>query len=210
MVPVPDHTPAISANGPDPANVVELEHSEAANKVAAMIRGRKDFELGFMSITLSLSSFGGRGQPIEWAAKLLWPCLKSSFLGGKLQTKIGDVLPEVARELRKACRGRLSAEAVVSSTVICLRQPIKISNCGNLSTARALVHRRTAVNRILKPVILVIAAVYIGVDAVFLTVAKPVADWVSRWKILDGLRVWIVLLRPYPTLALFYDPSYRS
>jgi hypothetical protein len=87
MVPVPDHTPAISANGPDPANVVELEHSEAANKVAAMIRGRKDFELGFMSITLSLSSFGGRGQPIEWAAKLLWPCLKSSFPGRQASDK---------------------------------------------------------------------------------------------------------------------------
>jgi hypothetical protein len=62
------------------------------------------------------------------------------------------------------------------------------------------------VNRILKPVIFVIAAVYIGVDAVFLTVAKPVADWVSRWRILDGLRVWIVSLRPYPTLALFMIP----
>ena len=55
-MPLPDHTPAISAKGPDPANVVELEHSKAANKVAAMIRGRKGFEFGCMSITLSLSS----------------------------------------------------------------------------------------------------------------------------------------------------------
>jgi len=63
------------------------------------------------------------------------------------------------------------------------------------------------VNRILKPVIFVIAAVYIGVDAVFFAVAKPVADWVSKLRILDGLAAWIVSLRPYPTLALFMVPA---
>lgn len=61
-------------------------------------------------------------------------------------------------------------------------------------------------NRILKPVIFVIAAVYIGVDAVFFAVAKPVADWVSQLRVLDGLAAWIVSLRPYPTLALFMVP----
>jgi hypothetical protein len=62
------------------------------------------------------------------------------------------------------------------------------------------------VNRILKPFIFAIAVVYIGVDAVFLTVARPIADWVSKRRILDGLRAWIVSLRPYPTLALFMVP----
>jgi hypothetical protein len=62
------------------------------------------------------------------------------------------------------------------------------------------------VNRILKSVIFVVAAVYIGVDAVFLIVAKPVADWVSKRRILEGLRAWIASLRPYPTLALFMVP----
>ena len=61
-------------------------------------------------------------------------------------------------------------------------------------------------NRILKSVIFVVAAVYIGVDAVFFTVAKPVADWVSKRRILEGLRAWIASLRPYPTLALFMVP----
>ncbi|MGZ5870690.1 MAG: hypothetical protein ACXWKP_01110 [Bradyrhizobium sp.] len=61
-------------------------------------------------------------------------------------------------------------------------------------------------NRILKSVIFIIAAVYIGIDAVFLTVAKPVADWVSKRRILEGLRAWIASLRPYPTLALFMVP----
>ena len=61
-------------------------------------------------------------------------------------------------------------------------------------------------NRILKSVIFIVAAVYIGVDAVFLTVAKPVADWVSKRRIFEGLRGWIASLRPYPTLALFMVP----
>src|SRR5271154_4692414 len=62
------------------------------------------------------------------------------------------------------------------------------------------------VRRILKPIIFVIATLYIGVDAVFLTVARPVADWVGKWKILDGLGRWIASLRPYSTLALFMVP----
>jgi hypothetical protein len=62
------------------------------------------------------------------------------------------------------------------------------------------------VNSILKSVIFVVAAVYIGVDAVFLIVAQPVADWVSKRRILEGLRAWIASLRPYPTLALFMVP----
>jgi hypothetical protein len=76
----------------------------------------------------------------------------------------------------------------------------------NLSTVRGLISWRIHVNRILKSVIFIIAAVYIGVDAVFLTVAKPVADWVSKRRILEGLRAWIASLRPYPTLALFMVP----
>ena len=61
-------------------------------------------------------------------------------------------------------------------------------------------------NRILKSVIFVMAVAYIGVDAVFLAVAKPVAEWVGKWRVLDGMGTWIVSLRPYPTLALFMVP----
>jgi hypothetical protein len=62
------------------------------------------------------------------------------------------------------------------------------------------------VNRILKPFVFLIAAVYFLVDAVFWTIAKPVARWLADLRILDGLRTWIVSLRPYPTLALFAVP----
>ncbi len=60
--------------------------------------------------------------------------------------------------------------------------------------------------RLLKPIIYVLAGIYFVLDAVFMTVAKPMADWLAQRRIFDGLRRWIVSLRPYPTLALFAVP----
>jgi len=57
IVPLPDHTAAMSANGPDPANVAEPDTSSAANTPATTIRGRKDFKFGFVSIALAFRSF---------------------------------------------------------------------------------------------------------------------------------------------------------
>jgi hypothetical protein len=62
------------------------------------------------------------------------------------------------------------------------------------------------VNRLFKPVIFLLASVYFVVDAVFLRVARPVAEWLSKRRLFTGLREWIVSLRPYPTLALFAVP----
>jgi hypothetical protein len=62
------------------------------------------------------------------------------------------------------------------------------------------------VNRILKPVTYVLAAVYFLVDAVFIAVAKPVSDWLAKHLVLRKLRAWIRSLRPYPSLALFSVP----
>ena len=59
---------------------------------------------------------------------------------------------------------------------------------------------------LLKPVLFVIAATYMVIDAVFMTVAKPLADWVAKRRMFDQLRAWIISLRPYPTLALFAVP----
>lgn len=61
-------------------------------------------------------------------------------------------------------------------------------------------------NRILKPVIVVLAAIYFLVDAIFMTVARPIANWVAEHWVFDRLRRWIRSLRPYPTLALFAVP----
>lgn len=60
--------------------------------------------------------------------------------------------------------------------------------------------------RMLKPVTYVLAAVYFLVDAVFMTVARPIADWIGRHLHLRKLRIWIRSLKPYPSLALFSVP----
>jgi hypothetical protein len=70
----------------------------------------------------------------------------------------------------------------------------------------ALVLRRIHVNRILKPVVFLLAAMYFLVDAIFLTVAKSLANWIAQHWMFEGLRRWILSLSPYPTLALFALP----
>jgi uncharacterized membrane protein len=62
------------------------------------------------------------------------------------------------------------------------------------------------VKRILKPVTYVLAVVYFLVDAAFMTVAKPISDWLANHVVLRRLRAWIRSLRPYPSLALFSVP----
>jgi hypothetical protein len=62
------------------------------------------------------------------------------------------------------------------------------------------------VNRISKPIVYLLAAVYFLVDAIFLTIAKPLAKWAAEHWISERLRGWIVALPPYPTLALFSLP----
>jgi hypothetical protein len=62
------------------------------------------------------------------------------------------------------------------------------------------------VNRIVRPLIFVLAAIYFLVDAIFMTVAGPVANWIGERWILSGFRAWIASLSPYATLALFAVP----
>ena len=61
-------------------------------------------------------------------------------------------------------------------------------------------------NRILTFVTYVLAALYFLVDAVFMTVAKPISDWIGKHLALRKLRAWIRSLPPYPSLALFSVP----
>jgi hypothetical protein len=62
------------------------------------------------------------------------------------------------------------------------------------------------VNRILKPFVVVLSVIYFLADAIFITVAKPLADWMAARWVFARLRAWIASLRPYPTLALFAVP----
>jgi hypothetical protein len=49
--------------------------------------------------------------------------------------------------------------------------------------------------------------VYFLVDAVFMTVAKPISNWIANHVVLRRLRDWIRSLPPYPSLALFSVPA---
>ncbi len=60
--------------------------------------------------------------------------------------------------------------------------------------------------RILSPLIYVLAAVYFLVDALFMTMARPISRWVARHLEFKRLRAWIKSLSPYPSLALFSVP----
>ncbi len=51
-----------------------------------------------------------------------------------------------------------------------------------------------------------LAAIYLLVDAVFMTIARPFANGIAGHKLLGSLRVRITSLGPYPTLALFAVP----
>jgi hypothetical protein len=62
------------------------------------------------------------------------------------------------------------------------------------------------VKRIFKSAVFVLATLYFIVDAVFLTLATPLARWMARQKVFIRLRKWIGSLRPYPSLALFAVP----
>src|SRR5947209_3544445 len=77
---------------------------------------------------------------------------------------------------------------------------------GNLSRARALIPRRMRVSRIIKPFIVVLATVWFLADAIFSTIAHPLARWLGKRWVLFRLRAWIRSLRPYPALALFAVP----
>jgi hypothetical protein len=64
----------------------------------------------------------------------------------------------------------------------------------------------TAVKRILKALTYIAAGLYLLVDAIFMTVANPIARWIDRHLPLRRLRDWIRSLPPYPSLALFSIP----
>ena len=59
---------------------------------------------------------------------------------------------------------------------------------------------------VIKPVLFVVAAVYIAVDELFWLLSRPIAAWLARQDFSRRLRRWITSLSPYPALALFIVP----
>jgi hypothetical protein len=60
--------------------------------------------------------------------------------------------------------------------------------------------------RIWKIPLFVLATAYFVLDALFSYVTRPVTVWISKLRIWERARRWIVSLRPYPSLALFAVP----
>jgi hypothetical protein len=65
---------------------------------------------------------------------------------------------------------------------------------------------RRAVKKALTPFVMVIAAIYFLIDALFYAIIKPIADWIGRLDIFPRMRAWIRSLGPYQMLALFLVP----
>ncbi len=57
-----------------------------------------------------------------------------------------------------------------------------------------------------KPVLFVVAAIYIAVDELFSFATQPITAWLARQDFARRLRRWITSLPPYPALALFLVP----
>jgi hypothetical protein len=62
------------------------------------------------------------------------------------------------------------------------------------------------VKRILTVLTYIATGLYLLVDAMFMTLAKPIANWIDKHVPLRRVKDWIRSLPPYPSLALFSVP----
>lgn len=63
-----------------------------------------------------------------------------------------------------------------------------------------------ALRQVLRPIVVIFAALYFLIDALFYSVIHPVAEWLARLPIFARLGAWMRGLGPYPTLLLFLVP----
>jgi hypothetical protein len=78
--------------------------------------------------------------------------------------------------------------------------------CFGVSGTTAQTGGANDVKRILEILSYVAVGVYLLVDALFMTIAKPIADWLGSHLPLKKVSAWIRSLPPYPSLALFSVP----
>src|SRR3954465_5584563 len=65
---------------------------------------------------------------------------------------------------------------------------------------------RQNIGKALKPVIITFAALYFLIDALFLSLIKPLGTWLAKLPIFDRIGSWVRSLSPYSTLVLFIIP----
>ena len=54
--------------------------------------------------------------------------------------------------------------------------------------------------------VFILATVYFVVDGVFSHVTQPITAWLAKKKLFERVRLWVLSLGPYPSLALFAVP----
>jgi len=54
--------------------------------------------------------------------------------------------------------------------------------------------------------VFILATMYFIVDGVLSYVTHPVTAWLAKKKLFESTRLWVISLRPYPSLALFAVP----
>ena len=65
---------------------------------------------------------------------------------------------------------------------------------------------RTILKTIFEPFVVVVAAVYFVIDALALSILKPLLKKIANLKLFKVIAPWIASLGPYPTLALLVVP----
>jgi len=65
---------------------------------------------------------------------------------------------------------------------------------------------RTVLQKIFAPVVVVLAAVYFLIDALVLSILRPILRKIAYLKLFQFMTPWISSLGPYPTLILFLIP----
>jgi hypothetical protein len=65
---------------------------------------------------------------------------------------------------------------------------------------------RTILKAIFEPMVVVVAAVYFVIDALVLSILKPLLRQIANLKLFQFIAPWIASLGPYPTLVLFVIP----
>ena len=60
--------------------------------------------------------------------------------------------------------------------------------------------------RIWNTPVFILATLYFVVDGMFSPVMQPITAWVAKKKLFERVQLWVISLRPYPSLALFAVP----
>src|SRR4029077_3880861 len=60
--------------------------------------------------------------------------------------------------------------------------------------------------RVLNTPVFILATMYFVVDGMFSHVTQPITVWLARKKLFERVRLWVISLGPYSSLALFAVP----